>query len=200
MKKTLMIMAAAVVVSTSAFAEIPAFQLSAGAGALLDVGIYNGKISGTKIYSHSTVGFGGYAFLDATFAEFSLGISGGPSTIKINTLGTDKGTYSALNIGLLGKYPFALGRITAFPLLGIDYQIFLALKDSSGTKADDAAKDYSALWFKFGGGADFDLTDSIYLRGEFLYGLRTKNKVERDDSLKGVGNGPSIRLGVGYRF
>jgi hypothetical protein len=67
------------------------------------------------------------------------------------------------------------------------------------------------LWFKFGGGLDYDITSSLYLRGEFLYGLRLVNKAENDmkDSLDDqgasdiktrLGHGLTVKFAVGSKF
>jgi hypothetical protein len=77
---------------------------------------------------------------------------------------------------------------------------------------DADAGDFSALWFKFGGGVDYLLTPQIYLRFEALYGLRLPNKAENDlvdlfddmgassDAKSLLGHGLTIKAAVGYRF
>jgi opacity protein-like surface antigen len=112
------------------------------------------------------------------------------------------GTFSALDLSLLGKYPFSLGRITVFPLLGFDYQIVVSAK-VDGVKADKPG-DLSSFGFDFGGGLDFPLTDHLFLRGELLYAIRLPSKNLKDakdaspDSKYILGNGPTIKIAVGY--
>jgi hypothetical protein len=120
-----------------------------------------------------------------------------------------------LDIGLLGKYPFTLNeKFSVFPLLGITCRIMLSAKDEDGNQyknsdGDDAPGDFSALWFKLGGGLDFSFTDHIYLRGGLLYGLRLANTFENDtvDSMPSeadpktlLGHGLEVNIAVGYRF
>jgi opacity protein-like surface antigen len=120
-----------------------------------------------------------------------------------------------LDIGLLGKYPFAVNeKLSVFPLLGITYRVVLSAKDEDGNQyqnsdGDDAQGDFSALWFKLGGGLDFSFTDHVFLRGEALYGLRFANMVENDlvDSIPSaadpktlLGHGHEVKIAVGYRF
>ena len=163
-------------------------------------------------------GGGGFAFLDATYAELSLGFFGGAGTYK-----EDQGSQSSesdmsvtgFDIGLLGKYPFAVSeKLSVFPLLGISYRIMLSVKDEDGNQyqnsdRDDAPGDCSALWFRFGGGLDFSFTDHVYLRGGLLYGFRLANKFENDmvDSVPSAadpktlgGHGLEVKIAVGYRF
>jgi hypothetical protein len=116
---------------------------------------------------------------------------------------------TGLDIGLLGKYPFAVNeKLSVFPLLGISYRIMLAVKDQAGNAMGNSAGDFSALWFRAGGGLDLSFTDHLYVRGGLLYGLRLANKFESDtvDSLSGadantlLGHGLEVRIAVGYRF
>jgi hypothetical protein len=147
----------------------------------------------------------------------SLGIFGGGGTTKIDMGGSTEMDMSVvgLDIGLLGKYPFAINeKLSLFPLLGISYRVMLSAKDEDGDEyeglVDDGKPvDFSALWFKFGGGLDYSFTDHIYLRGEALYGLRLANKAEKDivdaipsaaDPKALLGHGLEIKLAVGYRF
>jgi hypothetical protein len=68
----------------------------------------------------------------------------------------------------------------------------------------------SNVWFKWGWGADFGLTERIYLRHEIFYGIGTNSKPQKDhrDNInqitkvidKVINHGLDIRLAVGYRF
>jgi len=80
--------------------------------------------------------------------------------------------------------------------------------DGEGTRPE--ANALSAMWIKFGGGADFNLNDNIYIRAEALYGLRGANTFENDmakleknageNAESKNGTGVSIKIGAGYRF
>lgn len=131
--------------------------------------------------------FGAALFLDATYAELDI----------IGYYGYTRYTYEngarpiqdasgfALETALLGKYPFTLKSFTLFPLLGITYQFgFWA----------------GGLGFLGGVGADFPLKDRIYLRTEFLFGIRLWGTNGKDhnfaDSTPGLV--PKVKVGVGY--
>jgi opacity protein-like surface antigen len=189
------------------------FGLSAGAGGFIG-GDFGG---GVKVDSSSleTPYFGGgvYAFFDATYAELSLGFFGGGGKMKPAEIDW---SIMSLNIGLLGKYPVSIdSKLLVFPLLGIDYQIVTSSKDKDGNDLkfgeDSGPGDFSALWFKLGGGLDFAVAEKLYLRFEALYGIRLANKFENDyvkdykdmgsdDVTTRLGHGLTAKLAVGYRF
>ena len=169
-------------------------------------------------------GGGGFAFLDATYAEINLGIFGGGGTIESSEiLGENQDiSYLAMTIGALGKYPVAVNpKLTVFPLLGIDYLVMLSAKDKDGNEFKNMEEkevpgDFSALWIKFGGGLDYALSAKLYLRLDALYGVRLANQLEKDlkDAINGLlsafgesgsvdtrlGHGLTAKVAVGYRF
>ncbi|MDR1362625.1 MAG: hypothetical protein LBJ35_01050 [Spirochaetaceae bacterium] len=119
------------------------------------------------------------------------------------------------NIGILVKYPFLIdSKLLVFPLLGIDYQIVTSAKDKDGNYwryyGDGGPGDFSALWFKLGGGLDFAVAEKLYLRFEALYGIRLANKYENDvkdlyesmgaDATTRLGHGPAVKLAVRRDF
>jgi hypothetical protein len=209
------------------FAQI---QFSAGGGGLLG-GDFGGGISATAggvelEQPLSYFGGGFYAFLDATYAEVSLGIFSPTGRWELTTKNypankpdfSVDAQYQMLTLGFLVKYPIGINEsISVFPLAGIDYRIVNGLKADNGTKkyAGDTS-DFTALWFIGGIGMDFSLPVSapIYLRLEALYGIRLANKYE-DDSVKSwdevfkviggeaqalMGHGLTAKLAVGYKF
>jgi hypothetical protein len=130
-------------------------------------------------------------------------------------------SYSGLDIGVLGKFPFAVGqKLSVFSLLSIGYRIMLSVKDEdenkptanmSGGEAD--AGNFSGLWLKFGGGLDVSFTNKLYLRGEMLYVLRltandfengwydyVKERMPTADMNTRLGHGLEVKLALGYRF
>ncbi|MDR0758979.1 MAG: outer membrane beta-barrel protein [Treponema sp.] len=222
MKKFMLLSVLAAVAVGGAFAA-PEFKVSAGAGGYFasDFGGGAEASSGGETMSIKTpyFGGGGFAFLDATYVEVSLGVFGGGGTVKYEVSGESEDSdmsVMGLDIGLLGKYPFAVSeKLSVFPLLGITYRVMLSVKDEDGDQVqnsdgDDAAGDFSALWFKFGGGLDISFTDHVYMRGEALYGLRLANTFEKDlvdqyespgvDTKTLLGHGLDIKIALGYRF
>jgi len=194
---------------------------------------YRGEVE-KEGYKLPYFGGGAYAFLDAGFLELTLGIYAGKVRVKEYWYEEDDGEYEFgeysssymspsivnLNIGLFGKYPIELGnKLTVFPLAGIDYALTLSAKDKDGNDfyddyyptRDGTPSDFSALWFKIGGGFDFALTEQIYLRFKALYGIRLASKIEKDlkemysDYDEGkvktrLGHGIDIKLAIGFMF
>jgi hypothetical protein len=171
----------------------------------------------TKVFLDSVktpyVGGGGFIFADARYVTLSLGIFGGSGTQKTEYSRDDSSmnneydlSYTGLDIGLWGKFPFEpSSKFAVFPLLGIKYRAMLSVKGESGYESS-SPDDYSALWFQLGGGFDYDIYKSLYIRTEALYGLRITNKVEKDmvelydDVEPAIGHGLEIKIAVGYRF
>ena len=174
-------------------------------------------------------GGGGFVFFDATYTVTSFGffVGGGKeegtgveySQIKSKTMDF---SFSSLNLGLLGKYPFKISeKLKIFPLLGFDYQIaFLVTFDS---EKYDEPKLWNQFWFKLGGGLDCELSKRLYFRIEVLYGIRIATNGEKLFSKKyGImqmqdynsgdqpnydvdgktllGHGLTVRIAIGYKL
>jgi hypothetical protein len=221
--KGLLVLVLAAFTAIGAFA-LPELKLSAGGGGYITTDFgggaeasYMGQTGSSK---NPYTGGGVFALFDATYGELSLGFFGGGGTNEDSgALGSGKSDTSVmgLDIGLLGKYPFAINdKFTVFPLLGITYRAMLSAKfdgnQYKNSKGDDAPGDFSALWFRFGGGVDYSFTNALYLRGDLLYGLRVASKAENDmvdyfkeltpgvDAKTLLGHGLEIKVAVGYRF
>jgi opacity protein-like surface antigen len=194
-KKVLLVIVLAVIAAGGAFA----IDMSAGGGAFY-ASDFGGGVQLTEI-PWDAIGI--YGFFDAAYAEVSASLGFGSGTVEF--LGNNVGLFSftSLNFGLLGKYPFYINdKITLFPAVGIEYQAVLSAKLEGDEKKPG---DFSVLWFRFGGGLDYNFTDKLYLRGTFLYGIRTASKFEKDGltseyrSTK-LGHGPALKVAVGYKF
>ncbi|GMO67413.1 MAG: outer membrane beta-barrel protein [Treponemataceae bacterium] len=245
----------AVFLSAGSVFAAPEFKMSAGIGGLFtnDWTDYKSKITDvSQSYADglgsAVLGGGVNLWFDATFAEVNIGLLFGnkfypnAATSPIDEkkkLGEENSTDTmALRVGVLGKYPFALGKkITLFPLLGVDYEMALMSKnhdtgkgaiDTSGNddpvnartaNGDDSTQfeQNSTLWFKAGVGADFVLSEKLYLRAEALYGIRlpTQNEIDTGDLdivyppfmgtkncdvLELIGHGLDVKLGLGFKF
>jgi hypothetical protein len=181
-------------------------------------------------------GFGAFLFLDATYGELDVSFSGQSGAFPLgNGYNSDKSypvSTTSFGFALLGKYPIKTGSFTFFPIFGVDYKIVLAAKNIYGDDIKDGDKsksgsgrgvvyrgssnwengklsDFSNLWLKAGVGGDFNLKNSVYIRGEYLYGLQivniaqTKSFDYSGDSKKevvGITNGMTFKLVVGYRL
>ncbi|MDR0758976.1 MAG: outer membrane beta-barrel protein [Treponema sp.] len=208
MKKLLAVTMFAAVIGTAAFAEAPAFALSAGAGGLFSYNFGGGVMNGDDGVSIPYLGGGFFAFFDATYAEVNVGMDFGSATLKGEGAYADyiedtKMSATNLNIGVLGKYPISLGSVVLFPAIGINYRVTLAVKDEDGNEMDEPG-DFSALSFLFGGGLDYGIGEKLYLRGEVLYSIRLASKFESDqeqgDAKYNLGHGPTVKVAVGYKF
>jgi hypothetical protein len=194
--------------------------ISAGVGAFFAGGFGGGiKWPDGEAVSMPYSGGGAYLFVDALYAEAYIGYSAGGGTWE-SAAATDAGGFdlqrSYVNIGALGKYPVNYGQLKLFPLLGFEYGAAVSGKlkrtgeddytfNGAGGRPD--AGDLSALWVKLGGGVDCDINESVYLRGELLYGVRTATAFETDGAKYNnsggeamTGTGLAVRIGAGVRF
>jgi hypothetical protein len=241
MKKLVSVLALSAVITAGAFAQI---TLSAGGGFLFDGNYGNGweqKYANHLTYGkNATVregrdisGIGLYGFFDATYVEanvyFAMGFPGGYSYRSNDDTGVTDTKYSngglvlSLGISVLGKYQLIeMGPLSLFPLLGVSYNMVLSTTDKDGgevkyPKID--GKEYTALSLSqfgilAGAGADFDINNNLYVRGEALFHLRFAselnnaqtdydNKAAAGSDPKAIttlGVGPQFKLGVGFRF
>jgi len=229
MKKIIAVLVIFVCVGTALSAQI---SMSAGGGVLLDMSFRNGmkaKDGDDSMYmGYRNISFGGFGFFDATYAEADVSFAYGSLTqvmkAKLNGESENEsesaGSVIQLGISLLGKYPIELGPVTVFPLAGIGYNIVLSAKDKDGEKMYDsedddktAMKQMSQFAILFGGGADYNINDNLYIRGSLLLQVRLAAK-EMKDTVKAMndidfapvdfkttlGFGPVLKVAVGYRF
>jgi opacity protein-like surface antigen len=201
------------------------FSLSAGAGGMFDALFSSTKMGDADPSKTNLVGGGLYAFFDATYAEVDLDLL---FSSQSNPDAKDSGSMALTYFGfsVLGKYPIALNeQVSLFPLLGIDYQAFLSgqMKDKDGkdiegidpiNSADKmgdntAGETFSLFSIAVGVGADFSLTEQLYLRGEFLWNFKLDSAPEADARKKmkdanvdysSFTSGPRIKLAVGFKF
>ena len=205
--KKIAILALLALVATGAFAQA---RVSLGGGLLMDYSANNGVLGSNFFSGERIFSIGGFVFFDATYIEVDLGISYGSVTFyhkEVNSLHTeDGGSYEQLNLALLVKYPFEMGKITLFPLFGIHYNRILSAKLPDDTKWVDAEELCSQFGILAGLGLDYHFTDAFFLRSEVLLHLRFPMKFYKDeadewyDLTATVGAGPQIKIAVGYRF
>ncbi len=131
-------------------------------------------------------------FADLTYAQFQIGYSSivsGEVEIEYPGVGTAtgdfEGTLTYLTFGAFGKYPYKLGSLTVFPLLGLEYKLNLAAEDADGNdlKKDATSKeksDLNELWIKAGAGADFKISEKVYVRPSLVLGYRFLSELEQD--------------------
>jgi hypothetical protein len=167
---------------------------------------------------HSNHGFGIGVFFDATYVEIGMDfIFGSFKPNGENYTGDFELTSTQFGFTILGKFPFAAGPVTVFPLAGIDYQIFLSGEAEGLTIKRDDMSDYypdmedlyDAFSLVVGAGLDYNISDKLYLRGEVLCNFKMegdsdkalkKLTKENDVSFSLFTFGPRVSIGVGYRF
>jgi len=125
--------------------------------------------------SHSSIG--GWLFTNTRLFEFSLGVLGG--TVNANGGQWDEWWWEgsspifALHLGFNWRIPFAVNdRFSLFPALGfgLDLTSSSVMRDEWGF-VDSLG--FGGLRLNFGGGADFDLTEHLFIRLQLMghYGL-----------------------------
>jgi len=153
-----------------------------------------------NFYSNNGFGIGGY--FDVTYLELGLDFILGsfkPNSNKYTGSYELKSTH--FGFSLLGKYPVALGRMMVYPLLGIDYQMFVSGEASGGSRNGEISRDdrVDEDWYDFfsipvGAGMDYNLNAKLYLRGEVL--LNFKLDGSREESLRNEAKKSNINLSL----
>lgn len=200
-----------------------AFAIDLGAGTGITLGSYTGTTSFAPYFFDSfetvltTVPFGIAAFFDATYGVASVGLrTNGNTHLKVTNTGvpvfgttiteSDDGNRSGfLSLSLLGRYPFTVGPVSLFPLLGIEYDQNLYYRDEDGNdlKASLTAQevaDLNQFWFKAGAGADFVVYKGLYFRPTVLMGFKVLNQGEKDAIDSAVSGGSTTARTTDFVF
>ena len=194
-------------------------QMSVGGGLYLASdfgGGITGKVLGaadvTMKFPYFGVGafgfFEPFPYLDISAAFFygfggieTIAAGGKPQTID--------GTYSALDLGVTGKFPIAVSdALSVYPALSLTFRSFTTMETKDKTYN---ASDMSAFWASLGGGMDYSLDEKLYIRVNLLYGARLSSKIEDDlikaskgigltDATTVLGHGLIFKAGIGYRL
>ena len=229
LKKSLLILALLIFISGGIFA-LPKFTVSAGIGTYFTSDFGGGlefqydkppygavKFSITESY----FGGGGFLFLDVTYIEISAGFFYVPGKMNIKSyeegIGIDFQGFG-IDSSIFLKYPFIINdRAAVFPLLGICYRAFISTEvktegsDTESRLMESIFDGLNVIWFKAGAGFDYSFGGSVFLRAEFLYGIRYLNGFESDilDYFKMMGtvgektlpgHGLEVKLAIGFRL
>jgi hypothetical protein len=182
----------------------------------IDQTIFVTNYTSTTKDSKSEFDIGAFMFFDLKYAEINISLFNGMGKSRFSRnkeyyflnkqIHTENppdvtGNFSTLllDIGLLAKYPFYLSNITLYPALGAGYQFWLRHTENKKPVPGDLSAN-NALWLKVGGGIDYHLTRSLFLRGELLWSAKLPSKNERADSFKWFTHSPAAYIGVGYVF
>jgi hypothetical protein len=201
-----------------------AFPMSAG-GRIFYNGMFrtlDTKVGqGSESVSSDINGFGIGGFFDATYVEIGMDFifSSYKYTYSRHGYYTESGEVEQklthFGFSIIGKYPFVLEKLTVFPLLGIDYQIFISGSKNNGDtlSRDDLGyydDEYDVFSVAVGGGLDYTLVGKLYLRGELLFNFKVldskSESMARYDSKENSEAfslftwGPRVSVGVGYKL
>jgi len=226
-KRIILILVLLMLVVVGIFAQ--GFSMSAGGGFIYDGSFYNGiKFIMDRqefFMGEQVMAFGFFGFFDATYVEAEVNFTYGILTFLDNLKGPvifeTSGGLMALGFSILSKYPFDLGRVKLFPLLGVDYNlVFLEIITGTGKSKIASGVEYSSTFdlcqfgILSGLGADFCLGGPLFLRAETMFHLRFPNKAWRNaantlnvfNALGGpktvttFGMGPQVKIGLGAKF
>ena len=179
-----------------------AIGMSAGLGASGAYYMTSGKYEGYGSSSDTLtrrVPFEFMAFFDMSYFQLAAGYrmfnsAHQKTTVKGAGAGTNEADYKQsagfISLAGYGKYPFKLGAITLFPMIGVEYDLAIAATDLNGNDLTGSEKtDTNEFWFKGGVGADFSITPRLYLRPELIVGYKLLSRPEKDaiSSLKDSG-------------
>lgn len=217
--------------ATSVFA----IDLSVGAGLDYSMNIGSMKIKGSllDIATKTTENYiGANLFFDAQYlrlvfgADFGVGgkntqVDGslGPLATKLGGLTGESGSISDyretdLNLSVLGKYPFKLGFVNLYPLLGFDFSFNVAAKygdiDLRENASDKAKQDLNHYYFVFGLGADVNIGKKFFITPTATFGvdLKKQSRYETVKKATDFANAKytdnnflvNVGLGFGYRL
>ena len=197
MKKIVIALLAAVSMTAAASA------LDLSAGAVFDYTFAHrfgkgslGPIDYDAKLNTSMLGFKG--FFDAQYALVQVGFNGtvgktaGKASFgdqsKTDDIDIQVGYF---NIGLFGKYPFAVGPAKIFPMLGFEFDIAASAKFNG---FDFPAKEkLNAYWIDAGVGADIFVMKNLFIRPQLLLGFQ----MNKTDFIIAQTNGIKIDAGIG---
>jgi|GEM_PF-996681 len=163
-------------------------------------------------------GFGAWFLMDWVIAELSIGMFGGSALVNWSFeeswwddrgtfwdsgSGTEEGSFFALDIGLLGKIPIAVGggRHFIFPAIGLGYTAVLSVEFDGYYW--DTPGDFNTFRIMGGMGVDFGLTQGIFLRTSVLGIYRFAASIFNEDWWGPSTNtrgafGVNVRVGLGF--
>ena len=141
-------------------------------------------------------------FFDAQYALAQIGFNhtvgntksevkasfGGTSTTNSSDMKLEVGYF---NIGIFGKYPFAVGSAKISPMLGFEFDIATSAK--YGGYDFPLKEKLNAYWIDAGAGADIFVMKNLFIRPQLLLGFQ----MNKNDFITFQTNGIKIDAGIG---
>jgi uncharacterized repeat protein (TIGR02543 family) len=203
----------------------PKNRVSIVAGVLFSSDFGGGFTLNTGELSMPSYAGGVELSFDVAYAAISFSYhQGGGRWTSSNNISPHELPYmdkKAVTIGVSAKYPNLIKAglsiagidrsISLYPTLELGYELPVSGKLNYASQPEYVFDGHSesgytanalrAVWIKFGGGLDLDISENTYLRAEAQYGARTSNYFETDNSEKTrLGHGLTVKAGVGFRM
>ncbi|MDR1891403.1 MAG: hypothetical protein LBQ48_00080 [Oscillospiraceae bacterium] len=207
------------------FSQEQTFSMSAGVGGVFS-SVFDIEKVHTAVEPYVMPAAGINIFFDATYVEAGIDVQYGSRYSLAYPVDPANSATALTHLGfsLYGKYPFPLSRITLYPLLGVDFRLFLSgqVYDADGNKFGGklerggsvgggytAEDQFDMLSLGVGLGLDFPLPKHFFIRSEFIVKYTFDSTVagdKRDTAKKydfdyvDVVLEPCIKIMFGYRF
>jgi hypothetical protein len=131
---------------------------------------FEGTYSSTTSKVTSQVSVSARQFLDATYFLVEIGYAlnrGSTEPTAVATSTAFAAVLTGVSFGAAVKYPFELGPVALFPIVGVEYVLNLSYTDDKGNNLKSSLSGprtaLNELWLKAGAGADIYL-GPIFLR------------------------------------
>jgi hypothetical protein len=160
-------------------------------------------------YTYETLG--ARMFFDFVYGEASAAYKA--AITQLNTSVTASGTstsqsvpfsVSVINVRLIGKYPFHLGFLTLFPLIGVAGDFCLSGSLNNASFTNDDKSDLSPWRILAGLGGDFTITQDLFVRIELTcaYDVTSEFATSYYDSVGPYSNssGWEVEIAAGIGF
>lgn len=174
----------------------PVFSIGAGGGLSAAAWyISYTSVSGSYTESETIVPIDASVFFDANYLQASVGyrFSGSVTWAGSGTTATYQENLGYLSFAAFAKFPFHLGPIVLFPLLGAEYDLNVVRGTpdyfEQGVVANPTSADYNELWLAGGVGGDLHITPRFFIRTEVLFNYKLLNSDENAvvSALKSLG-------------
>jgi len=181
-----------------------------------NVGLYTYNFTSSEKNYRDQIDIGGFLFFDLKYVEINASLYYSPGGLRWtwnkeyyynnqtvlterNNRNDGDSAITSFHIGILGKYPFYLNNFTLYPAIGADYQLWLMHSENGKIIPGDLSRNNS-IWFRVGGGVDYNFTRSLFIRGELLWGVKLPSVNESKTSFSYFTHSPTLNIGIGYIF